>query len=79
MELGSVVFFRRKKYRLESVAEISIFFRSLSAKGKTSIVSSHDRVSCITIVQDKSDRLGSITIIAYFSRQSIRSSDAEEH
>ncbi len=65
MDLGSIVFFKGKRYRLESVAEISIFLRSLSAKGKTSIVSSHDRVSCITIVPDELGTLGFITIIAY--------------
>jgi hypothetical protein len=53
MELGSIMLFRRKYYRLESVADISISFRSVSAKGKTSIVSSHDRVSCFAIVQDE--------------------------
>jgi len=68
MDLGSVMFFRRKKYRLESVAEISIFFRGLSAKGETSIVSFHDRVSCTTIVQDELNKSGPIRSILYLNR-----------
>jgi len=70
MGLSSLMFFRRKKYRLESVAEISLFFRSLSAKGKTSIVSSHDRVSCFAIVQDGFASPGETSIILGLNRNS---------
>jgi hypothetical protein len=68
MDLSSIVFFRRKRYRRESVAEISVFFRNLSARIKTSIVSPRDRVSCITIVQDELGSLDSIFIIADLNR-----------
>ena len=69
MELGSIVFFRGKRYRGESVAGIiSLFFRGLSAQGKPSTVSSHDRVSCITIVADGTARWKAMIDIQYLYR-----------
>jgi len=48
MDFGCVMFLRPNSYyRLESVAEISIFFRSLSAGMETSIEVLYDRISAI--------------------------------